>query len=79
MAPKECLELEQEIAEIKNDQHFEQLCKNVRELEVNALEKMFDEEDCKYDVPLCEGWNSEEDCIGCELDCPNAIKEEHDD
>ena len=30
---------------------------------------------CGYDGPLCEGWNSNEDCVGCELDCPNAVKE----
>lgn len=44
MIEETCKELEQEIAEIKNDQQFKQLCKQVRELEVNALNKMFDED-----------------------------------
>lgn len=30
---------------------------------------------CEYEGPLCEGWNSVEDCVGCELECPNAVKE----
>lgn len=67
-----CKELEQEVAEIVNDPQLKQLCKQVRELEVNALNKMFDE---YKQGPLCEGWNSKKDCVGCELDCPNAIKE----
>lgn len=28
----------------------------------------------KYNGPLCEGWNSNEDCVGCELDCPNSVE-----